>query len=60
MSQTKPSNRKPLSEIHRENHRGSLELACRLMLHDRPAAFRLLELAKTSRFYFARLRAIGE
>lgn len=51
---------KPLSEIHIELHRENLSMAHRLEKRDRAAAFRMLELAKISRYYFAHLRTIGE
>lgn len=50
-----------LSDIHKKIHRDTLELARRLRGHGEHAAHaRMLELAKTSRFYFARLRALGD
>ena len=48
-----------LSTYHRTNHAASLALA-KLMRADGSAHARMLELAKSSRYYFEQLRKVGE
>lgn len=50
---------KRLSDVHREIHSSTMMLA-RFARRYGDEHAKLLALAKTSRFYFSRLRAIGE
>lgn len=47
---------RPLSSIHRQLHKGSVD-AARRMRYDGAAHARLLELAKASRVYFAHFKS---